>query len=233
MGFLLKVLPRENKMPVIVLAVHGDEVLLARGARWYMDKRPASEQPVIAELQRSRKPTLKEAEDEIRGRIGNHPLLPDTLMMRPLVKKPKYFTTKFVDTTDTFPEGFIKGTFPDSDYPGESPQSAAAREFEEETGVSFPDTRFQSLSSTPMIFRIKLTDDEFSQVVSTYAARRANKIGEIVSLRPVKISAVDATQLNPESRVAVSYLTVSGGRRRRRTRRRMLKNPKTLKKRIR
>lgn len=218
-------------MSVIVLAVHGDEVLLARGARWYMDKRPASEQPVIAELQRSRKPTLKEAEDEIRGRIGNHPLLPDTLMMRPLVKKPKYFTTKFVDTTDTFPEGFIKGTFPDSDYPGELPQSAAAREFEEETGVSFPVTRFIPLSAG--IFRIKLTDDEFNQVLSTYAARRANKIGEIVSLRPVKISAVDPATLNPESRVAVPDLRKSGGRRRRRTRRRMLKNPKTLKKRIR
>jgi hypothetical protein len=216
-------------MPVIVFAIHGKNILIGRGGKWHADGKSDAEKDRIANLQRSKLDTLAAAVAEL---LGKRPK--DTLVRQPL-KREEYYTTRFIDLNDPNPPGFIKGTHPDTEHPGEKPKAAAAREFEEETFTKFDVGRFTEVSLGTKIYKIVLKDAEAAEVMKNWTAGKASGMGELVELDWVPIADILSGKLtlNSESDAAIDRLRrlKLGGRRK--TLRRMLKKPKTLKKRIR
>jgi hypothetical protein len=193
-------------MPVIVLALHDKNVLIATGGKWYMDGKSDTDAEIIAESQRSRTTTnAADATREIQS------AMPPNTLMKPVVKKPAYFTTKFVDKSRPNPPGFIKGTFPDKDFKNEKPKEAAAREFGEETFTKLPVGRFTEVSLGTKIYKVTLTDAEAKDVISNWSAKYKANIGELLDLKWVSIETAKTMSLNPESSTAVKYLPKSGG----------------------
>lgn len=186
-------------MPVIAIAVHKDNVLLATGGKWYIDGKSKPLQARIAKEQRSTKPTEEEAADEIRAR------LPKGVHMKPLVKKTDYFTTKFVKLSDPNPPGFIKGTYPERD--GESPEAAIVREFEEETFTKIDKDKFHKVAHH--VYKVQLTDDEAKAAIDNWKEKfTKEKTGELVNLEWVPIASVlgGTPKLNEESQAVVEHL---------------------------
>ena len=151
---------------------------------------------------------------------------PENTLMDKIVQKQGYYTTRFIDKTRSIPPGFIKGGMEGS----ESPQQAAAREFEEETFTKLPVDRFVEIA--PNVYKVDVTDEEADAILRKWKKSFMNGFGELVDLKWMNVSNVHRSKdiLNTESQAALQYLPKSGGRR---TRRRMLKKPQTLKKRIR
>lgn len=181
---------------------HGNKVLLGAGAQWLLDVTPKDKQEELAESQRSYETSKDEAEDDILGR------LPGDAIMKPLVKKPKYYTTRFISTKkrDRFPIGFIKGDKEKTDNSGED---AIAREVEEETFTRFPASRFEKIH--PNVYVLDVDDAEATAIYSNWHAQYTRKIGELVKLKWVDIDKVDGTQLNPESKLVLKHLPPPGG----------------------
>lgn len=181
---------------------HGKKVLLGAGAQWLLDVTPKDEQDELAESQRSYETTKADAEDDIRGRM------PGDAIMKPLVKKTKYYTTKFISTKkkDRFPIGFIKGDKESSDTSGEA---AIAREVEEETFTRFPASRFNAIH--PNVYTLDVDDAEATAIYANWQSHYTRKIGELVKLKWVDIDKVDEKQLNPESKRVLKYLPAPGG----------------------
>jgi len=202
----------------IALVVHKDKVLLGEGGKWLMDFTPKSKRDELAEKQRSTAKTTTEAMVEILSR------LPAGSIMKPVVNKGAYYSTKFVRKADPNPPGFLKGDI----EAGESAKDAIVREVEEETFTKLPASRFTEVHTH--IFKIELTDTEAKDIVANWKRQFDAGIGELVSLHWAEIKNIPRYHLNKESQSAVQYLPKSGGRR---TRRRMFQKPKTLKKRIR
>ena len=194
-------------MPVIAIAVHKDNVLLATGGKWLIDGKSKPIQARIAKEQQSTKTTEKEAADEIRKR------LPKGVHMKPLVKKldkdtnQPYFTTKFIKLDDPNTPGFIKGTFPDKNYKNELPEAAIAREFEEETFTKLDESKFHQVA--PHVFKVELTDAESKEVIRNWKAKFTHeKTGELVNLEWVPITSIlsGTPTLNEESQAVLKHL---------------------------
>jgi hypothetical protein len=130
------------------------------------------------------------------------------------------YTTRFLYSAN--PPGFIKGTFPDPAYPGETPQQAGAREFFEETGTRIDIVRFEQIQ--PTIFMLRMSSKEAEQIIPTW---RALPVGELTELRwePILEIIKDTNSLNSESRLAARFLPPVGGRKKT-IRRKKLKQPK-------
>lgn len=213
-------------MPVIVLARNGDSVLLTRSGKWYIDTKVTDEEKAaVASMQRT---TANDYENALADLVAT---CPEGVQVTDVVKKPSYYTSRFVSQDVEHPWGFVKGTWPDPKHRGESALAAAVREFEEETGVNFSADRFKPLASN--VFRLDLTDKEAKQVYDSAIKMMDEKVGELTSIAWVPVQDVRPVCLNRESKPALPHLGRSRTRRRRRTRRRVLKNPKTLKKRVR
>jgi hypothetical protein len=193
-------------MPVIVLALHKTNVLIATGGRWLRDGKSSAEQAKIAEDQRSTKGTAEEATKDILTR------LPANCLMKPVVKRDGHYTTRFITKASPHPPGFIKGTYPDPDHPKEGAKAAADREFQEETFTVIDGRRLTEVSINSQIYKLVLTDDEADKVIKNWKAQYDNGIGELVDLKWVPIADVlanhekDAETYNPESRKAIPYL---------------------------
>lgn len=197
----------------IALVVHKDKVLLGSGGKWLIDSVPQDQKADMANKQRSTAPTATAATAEI---LSN---LPPGTLMKPVVKKGTYFSTKFLSKSNPNPPGFLKGEM----EAGETAKDAIVREFEEETFTKLPPSRFTEVA--PNVFKVVVTDAEAAQILSNWKAQFDLGIGELVSLQWVPIKDLSNQVLNRESQASVRYL---GGRR---TRRRSHKKPKTLKKR--
>lgn len=202
----------------IALVLHKDKVLLGEGGKWLADSTPKGDKAALAKKQQSTAKTATEATTEILSR------LPAGTIMKPVVNKGTYFSTRFIRKADPNPPGFLKGDI----ETGESAKDAIVREIEEETFTKLPASRFTEVHTG--IFKIELTDAEAKDIVSNWKRQFDAGIGELVSLQWVDIKDIPRYHLNKESQSAVQHLPKSGGRR---TRRRMLQKPKTLKKRIR
>jgi hypothetical protein len=188
-------------MPVIAIAVHKDNVLLATGGKWLIDGKSKPIQARIAKEQQSTKTTEKEAADEIRKR------LPKGVHMKPLVKKDGYFTTKFIKLDDPNTPGFIKGTFPDKNYKNELPEAAIAREFEEETFTKIDESKFHWVANH--VYTVQLTDAQAKAVIDNWKEKfTKEKTGELVNLEWVPITSVLAgtRKLNEESGNVIQHL---------------------------
>ena len=187
---------------VFAFILHGKKVLLGAGAQWVMDLTPDDDKDDLAKAQRSYEKTKADAEDDIRGR------LPGDAIMKPLVKKAKYYTTKFISTKkkDRFPIGFIKGDKESTDTSGEH---AIAREVEEETFTHFPPSRFKEVH--PNVYVLDVDDAEATAIYKNWESHYTRKIGELVKLKWVDIDKVDEQQLNPESKRVLKYLPSPGG----------------------
>ena len=181
---------------------HEKKVLLGAGAQWVRDFTPKDELDELAESQRSYENTKDDAEKDILGR------LPADAIMKPLEKKAKYYTTKFISTKKEhrFPIGFIKGDKETKDPSGEA---AIAREVEEETFTHFPPSRFKEVH--PNVYVLDVDDAEAQSIYTNWHSHYLRKIGELVKLKWVEISKVDEKQLNLESKKVLKYLAVPGG----------------------
>jgi hypothetical protein len=197
-------------MPVIVLALHEGKVLIATGAGWHMDGKSDAQKKKIAEDQRSTADSATAATKDIKTR------LPKDCIMKPVVKKDDYYTTKFIDTKSPHPPGFIKGTFPDSDHPKEKAKAAAAREFTEETFTDLKVDRLSEVSLGTQIYKVVLTDEEARAVIANWKRHFSDDIGELINLKWVPIADVleHPDDYNIQSREAFRYLKkYKGGRR--------------------
>jgi hypothetical protein len=92
----------------------------------------------VAKAQRS---TAKTSADAYVDLYATRPA--NTLMTPPVQKVDKdtgqpYFTVRYISQAHPNPPGFIKGTFPDSKFKGESPQDAARARVRRRNGVSRP-----------------------------------------------------------------------------------------------
>lgn len=203
-------------MGVIVLVMHDNNVLLGQGGTWREDRDPS-----VKPLQRSTATSAQDATVEFLGR------LPKGTIMKPVVQRVGYFSTKFIETAKPNPPGFIKGGAEVGDADA---RAAIAREFEEETFTKIPASRFVELE--PNVFKLVVTDAEAQAIIDTWKNAFRAGIGELVTLKWMAVSNVRRSSgiLNRESKAVLHHLPTSGGRR---TRRRMFQKPKTLKKRIR
>jgi len=195
-------------MPVIVLATSGRDVLVAQSGKWLTD---VNKDPKIFQLQKipGTRDGVAAARAEALRRAES--LGPD-VRFTPLVWKtnPDRWSTRFL--TPINPPGFVKGTFPDSDFPGESEMAATVREFKEETGYDI--SRF-SLKPTPGrgMFTVAIPAEEKAAIIKSWKAM--GKEGELYDLRwePIPDIQKDVAPLNTESKLAVPYLAARAGRR--------------------
>lgn len=126
---------------------------------------------------------------------------------------PGRFVTRFI--VPIHPPGFVKGTYPDPAYPGETPQQAAAREFQEETGVSLPVSSFMPNPQNPTIFRLSVSPAQKDQIVRTWSAMDQQNLGELFELRwePISDIYADRTKLNNDSKAIIEFLPSGAGKR--------------------
>ena len=201
-------------MPVIVLAISGRDVLIAQSGKWLTD---VKKDPKLFQLQKitgfpNTPAGLAAARAEALRRADS--LGPDT-KYTPLVWKtnPDRYSTRFLTPMNA--PGFVKGTFPDSDFPGESEIAAAAREFKEETGYAI--TGLQPTAS-PDVFTVDVPSTEKVAIINSW--RAMGREGELYDLRwePIPDIRKDIALLNSESKPAVQYLPVRAGRRKTRRR---------------
>ena len=181
---------------------HGKKVLLGAGAQWVMDDTPEDKKDDLAEAQRSQKKPEAEAEADILTRV------PPDAIMKPVVKRTKYYTGKFISTkkADRFPIGFIKG---DKETTDSSSDAAIAREVEEEVFTHFPPSRFTKVH--PNVYILDVDDAEATAIYTNWHAKFTRKIGELVKLKWVDIDKIDSKQLNPESQKVLKHLPAPGG----------------------
>jgi hypothetical protein len=203
-------------MAVIVIATHRDHVLITSGGKWLLNTmRSPPMKERVAKAQRS---TAKTSADAYVDLYATRPA--NTLMTPPVQKVDKetgqpYFTVRYISQAHPNPPGFIKGTFPDSKFKGESPQDAAAREFEEETGYRVPDQhRFREVAAGTNIFKLAVPSElEAALIFRSWTIKLEAGEGELVDLGWVPIKNVRKESLNPESQIAFPYLSSQGGRR--------------------
>lgn len=217
-------------MPVIVLATSGRDVLVGQGGIWITDllKSRPQERERAFERQKIRGfPNTPEGKSQAIAEASRRAkeFGANTKFTEPKWKDdgdPRY-STRFLSSDQINPPGFIKGTFPDKEFPGETPEAAARREFKEETGHSV-DALTEVAANT---FRLEIPQAQKSAIIQSW--RNMGQMGELVELRwePMADIRKDVTKLNPESQKAVPYLpTYYAGTRRRRRRRKVYKSRK-------
>ena len=197
-------------MPVIVLATSGRDVLIAQSGKWVTDEdKSVFALQKITGFPNTASGHLQATQEATRRaeRLG------EDVKFTPLEWKtePDRFSTRFVKPGN--PPGFLKGTYPDSKYPDESPVEAAIREVKEETG--FDITPYKIVPKTDNIFQVEIPKEGIIQ-----SWRAMGRQGELVDLRWEPISDIrkDIRLLNSESQTAVQYLPLKAGTRRRRLR---------------
>jgi len=183
----------------IALILHDNKVLLGSSGKWLMDVTRKDKKDELAKKQRSYETDKAKAEAEILKR------LPAGVHMKPIVKKPTYYTTKFLKTSPPNKQGFIKGEI----EKGESGEVAIAREVEEETFTKFPASRFKKVDTN--IFTLELTDAEAKDIVQNWRAHFTKKIGELVALKWEPIKGLKEADVNSDSTTAFSHLPKPGG----------------------
>lgn len=195
-------------MPVIVLAISGRDVLISQSGKWLTD---VKKDPKIFEYQKIPIMENPEYEAENRARLLSTDLK-DNVKFAPVVRKsnPDRYSTRFLIPMN--PPGFIKGTFPDTDFKGETPIAAAAREFKEETGYTISGLK-PTVSSN--VFTVSIPTAEKAAIIASW--KSMGREGELYDLRwePIADIRKDVALLNAESRAAVQFLPVVAGRRRR------------------
>ena len=193
-------------MPVIVLAISGRDVLIAQSGKWLTD---VKKDPKLFQLQKipGTQDGLSTARAEALRRAES--LGPD-IRFTPLVWKtnPDRWSTRFLTPMNA--PGFVKGTFPDSDFPGESEIDAAAREFKEETGYAITGLK---PTGAPGVFTLDVPSTEKAAIINAWMAM--GREGELYDLRwePITDIRKDIALLNSESNPAVQYLPLRAGRR--------------------
>jgi predicted NUDIX family NTP pyrophosphohydrolase len=191
-------------MPVIIFALNQGRVLLGSGGRWYKDGKSTEERKKIREMQST---TAVTQDDAVADLIST---APPGMRVSPLVKEGNVYYTKFIDPSKGGnPWGFIKGTFPDDNHSGESPEAAARREFYEETSTELtePLTLLSMPKSLddPYIYKVDLDDEKAKAVIENWRQKTREMFGELVNLEWVPIENV-TTNLNPESNAALPLL---------------------------
>ena len=202
-------------MPVIVFALNRGRVLLASGGKWYKDDKSSEERMKIRDMQNT---GATDPGDAIADLIAT---APPGVRVTPVVKDGDVYVTKFVDPSKGGnPWGFIKGTFPDTAYPDETPEEAARREFEEETATPLTETltllNKPKTLKDPHIYRVDLGDEKAEAVIKNWRAKTREMYGELVNLEWVPIKKI-REDLNRESNAALPLLpgwTSGGGSRR-------------------
>lgn len=204
-------------MPVIVLAISGRDVLIAQSGKWLTDGRKETK---LFQLQKitgfpNTPEGLAAANEEALRRANT---VGTDIRYTPLVWKtaPDRYSTRFL--TPANPPGFVKGTFPDADFPGETAMAAAVREFEEETGYDIGRSLLQP-TTTAGIFTVNISPGEKTAILRSWNAM--GRVGELYDLRwePIADIRKDIGLLNGESQQAVQYLPQRAGRRKTRRRR--------------
>lgn len=207
-------------MPVIVLATSGRNVLISIPGKWLADDTPG-----LHEAQRIYLPEARRAAAD-REATSRARHLGEDVKYTPLVWKPKdshgddRFSTRYSRPGES--PGFVKGTFPDRAFPGESEADAARREFQEETGTAI-DPAWTWTRVAPNVFRVEVPESKTKGILRSWKAM--GREGELHDLRWEPISDVrkDIRLLNTESRSAVQYLPLKAGTRRRRNGKRTLR----------
>ena len=224
-------------MSVVVLAINQQKVLVGQTSRFLMetpfelmrdDQRvyfnKASSEDDAFNILLGRIPAL---ETKIVGKLGKTPALaaatpppppPSTthrvkISRESIERKSGYFTGRYYSTVDLFPAGFVKGGI----KTGESPEDAAQREFQEETGFLITDkTRFKQCASN--VFRLDLTDQEAADVEASWKAMDDLNQGEVFNLKWTPITGLKKKSLNEESQPAHACLFKKpGGKRTRKS----------------
>jgi 8-oxo-dGTP pyrophosphatase MutT (NUDIX family) len=186
-------------MPVIVFALNRGRVLLASGGKWYKDGKSLEERKKIRELQST---GATDPGSAIADLIAT---APPGVRVTPLAKKDDQYVTKFIDPSKGGnPWGFIKGTFPDTDYPDESPEEAVRREFEEETSTPLTEP-LTPIPKAPNVFQVDLNDEKADAVIRNWRKAAREGYGELVNLEWVPIKDVQ-DNLNEESNAVLPLL---------------------------
>ena len=179
---------------VVILAVNNGDVLCARGGKWmnlYAKQK-------IEDLREDQKDEAIRRFRAIATELGRN-----VKFTPPVWKKdPNRWSTRFVGAPN--PIGFVKGTFPDSEHPGETPVQAAQREFAEETGYALPVERFEELSK--YIFLVQVDNTERDAILQAWTAM--GNMGELVSLEWRRIGALVTRDFNTPSQEALPHLAV-------------------------
>jgi hypothetical protein len=184
-------------MSVLVLALNRGKVLLGTGGKWYREGKSQAEQATIAAMQRT---SATDPDTAVTDLIAT---APPGVRIGPVVKKNGYYSTRFIDPSKRGnPWGFIKGTFPDTNYPGETAEAAARREFEEETSTPLTEPLTEV---APTIFRVTVDDAKADAILRTWRTKSREGYGELVNLEWVPIQDV-RKDLNPESMAALAFL---------------------------
>lgn len=219
-------------MAVIVLAVSGRDVLICNSGKFLADQNwiPGNELRaaqrvdvlggrVVTNTEQDKQAAITiflQRADQFTQRLNQHikvgnvewkPASPAN-PARGIPALPNRFTTRFLYPMN--PAGFIKGTYPDLVFPGETPKQAAAREFFEETGTRIDLGRFQN-TPDPNVFILNISPAEKQSILNTWGQLRT---GELYQLYWVPIAEVCATpmHLNQQCQYAVQYLPRAAGR---------------------
>lgn len=203
-------------MSVIVLATSGRDVLITQGGKWLVDSAPDNDAVYSAQKITGFPNTEVGRQAAVNEAIRRSKQFGEDVRFTPLEWKtnPDRYSTRFLIPIN--PPGFIKGTYPDKKFPGETPEKAARREFKEESGYSLD--RFKLTEKAPGIFYVEIPTDQKDVIRKTW--REMGPQNELYELRwePIPDIRTDILKLNPQSQPAVQYLPMKAGTRRRRRR---------------